>query len=60
VVALLDLEVSMDCRYGSPTEVIPAICATSSSEVKASLVVCKIKRAVRRWFPKILKKKVQQ
>jgi hypothetical protein len=60
MVALLELEVNMDCRYVSPAEVIPAIFATSSSEVKASLIVCKIKRAVRRWFPRMLKKKVQQ
>jgi hypothetical protein len=58
--ALLELEVNEDCRYVSPAEVVPAIFATSSSEVKASLIVCKIKRAVRRWFPGMLKKKVQQ
>jgi hypothetical protein len=55
--ALLELEVNVDCRYVSAAEVVPAIFATSSSsEVKASLIVCKIKRAVRR-FPRLLKKK---
>jgi hypothetical protein len=55
--ALLELEVSVDCRYVSPAEVVPAIFATSSSEVKASLIVCKIKRAVRRLFPGMLRNK---
>jgi hypothetical protein len=58
--ALLELEDNMDCRYKSPDEVDPAIFARSSSEEKASLIVCKIKMAVRRLFPGMLKKKVQQ